>query len=53
MVHEKAPFTKEGLLTVIQERGNHFDYEYWFKLEKFIPERIKADIKPQRGATGF
>ena len=45
MVHRKALFNKEKFLTAIWETWNHFDKEYCFELVKFIPERIKADIK--------
>ena len=49
MIHEKASFTKE-LFTAIQECWNPFE-EYYFKLVKSRPERIKAVIKAKGRAT--
>ena len=46
-MHEKAPSTKEDLLTVIWESWNHFDKKkrYCFKLAEYMPERITIVIK--------
>ena len=36
MVYEKAPYSKEDLLTTIQSSWNHFDKEFCFKLVKLF-----------------
>ena len=51
MVHEKIPSIKKDLLTGIRESWNFFDKEYYFKLVKPTPERIKDVIKAWKGAT--
>lgn len=45
MAHEKDSRIKKDLLTTIPESWNDFDKEYCFKLQKSIPERIKAVMK--------
>ena len=52
MVPKKAPFTKD-LLTDIQKSWNHFNKEYWFKLVKSLPERIKVVSKAWEATMYF
>ena len=49
MVHEKAPTTKENLLTAVWERWNHFDEEYCFRVGKSLPEITETIIKVREG----
>ena len=44
MFYEKASSTKEKLSAGIRECRKNFDKEYYFKLLKSLPKRIKAGI---------
>ena len=44
---------KQNLLTAIQESWNHFDKEYYSKLVKSMPKKIKVGIKARGGAAKY